>query len=422
MPAVTSTDSPRLARTRAWWQRACAVVPGGTHTISKRVGQFAPADVFPAFLNKGHGAIVTDPDGNDYIDYIASLAPIILGHNHPEVNAAIRAQLDDGILFSLPGTLEVELAEKLCAVIPCAERVRLLKTGAEATAAAVRAARLVTGKGKILSCGYHGWHDWWAVTTKTAGIPAELAAYTVEFPFGDTAAFERQFAANRADLAAVILTPALYGTHPPAGFLETIRSCTAAAKIPLIFDEIITGFRWSLGGAQACYGVTPDLACFGKSMANGMPISALVGRAEWMDPIENNWISSTYSGELLSIRASLATIDVLSRDGFYPALHDTAQALHDGLIAITRRTGVRLTHGDTVPAVVFQPVVSGLTLAQVQTHVLTHAAKQGVLLRRDPNGISLCLMAAHTPVHIVQTLVVIEEACRTLPATTTDRA
>lgn len=416
MPAATNLDSARLARTRAWWQRACAVAPGGTHTISKRVGQFAPADVFPAFLNKGHGAIVTDPDGNDYIDYIAALAPIILGYNHPEVNAAIRAQLDDGILFSLPGTLEVELAEKLRAIIPCAERVRLLKTGAEATAAAVRAARLVTGKGKILTCGYHGWHDWWAITTKTGGIPPELAAYTIDFPFGDTAAFERKFTENKSELAAVILTPALYGAHPPTGFLETIRAHTAAAKIPLIFDEIITGFRWSLGGAQARYGVTPDLACFGKSMANGMPISALVGRAEWMDPIENNWISSTYSGELLSIRASLATIDVLSRDGFYPALHDTARALHDGFVAITRRTGVRITHGDTVPAVVFQPLVPELTLAQVQTHLLSHAALHGVLLRRDPKGISLCLMAAHTPEQIAHTLAVIEEACGTLLA------
>lgn len=414
MPAVLNPEPVGLARTRAWWQRACAVAPGGTHTISKRVGQFAPGDVFPAFLEKGHGAIVTDPDGNDYIDYIAALAPIVLGYNHPEVNAAIRAQLDEGILFSLPGTLEVALAEKLCAIVPCAERVRLLKTGAEATAAAVRAARLVTGKGKILTCGYHGWHDWWAITTRTGGIPPALAAYSIEFPFGDTAAFERKFAEHRADLAAVILTPALYGAHPPSGFLGTIRAETAAADIPLIFDEIITGFRWGLGGAQGRYGVVPDLACFGKSMANGMPISALVGRARWMDPIENNWISSTYAGELLSIRASLATIDVLSRDGFYAGLYGTAQALLSGLAKIEERLRLKIVRGDAVPAIVFQPIVDGLTLPQVQTAVLSHAARHGVLLRRDPKGISLCLMAAHTPEHVARTLAVIENACAAL--------
>lgn len=422
MPPVRNVEPSTLSRTQEWWRRACAVAPGGTHTISKRVGQFAPEDVFPAFISKGDGAVVTDPDGNEYIDYICALAPIILGHNHPAVNEAVLAQLKEGILFSLPGTLEVELAEKLCRIIPCAERVRLMKTGAEATAAAVRAARLVTGKSKILTCGYHGWHDWWAVTAKTGGIPSELAAYSIEFPFGNTAEFERKLAEHRSDLAAVILTPALYGAHPPSGFLGTIREQTTAANIPLIFDEIITGFRWGLGGAQAYYGVVPDLACFGKSMANGMPISALVGRARWMDPIENNWISSTYAGELLSIRAALATIGVLERAGFYPSLFATAQELHEGLSAIGYRLGINIRLGDVVPAVVFSPEVEGLKPAEIQTIVLSHAARRGVLLRRDPKGISLCLMSAHTREQVRHTLGVIEEACATLPALAAKRA
>jgi glutamate-1-semialdehyde aminotransferase len=412
-----AAEPPRdLRRTREWWRRAAAIVPGGTHTISKRVGQFAPEECFPAFLVRGRGALVWDPDGNEYIDYIAALAPVILGYAHPAVDAAIRAQLDDGILFSLPGTAEVELGERLCRLLPCAERVRLFKTGAEATAAAVRAARLVTGRTKVLSCGYHGWHDWWAVTKYPAGIPPAIAACTEEFAFGDVAEFERKFAAGAAELAAVILTPAVYGRNPPPGFLETIRRRTAEARVPLVFDEIITGFRWGLAGAQGRYGVVPDLACFGKSLANGMPIAALVGRAAWMDPIKDNWISSTYAGELLSIRAALATLDVLEQPGFYEGLHQTAAALRAGLAEIGRRRGVPVVQGDELPALVFRPDVPGLPLADLQTAVLTHAAQRGVLLRRDPAGISLCLMAAHTPSHIERTLAVIDGAVAALLA------
>lgn len=413
-PANAEPPPLRLERTRDWWRRAACVVPGGTHTISKRVGQFAPADRFPAFLVRGTGAIVTDADGNEYIDYIAALAPVVLGYAHPEVNEAIRAQLDDGILFSLPGTAEVELCEALCGLLPCAERVRLFKTGAEAASAAVRAARVVTGRSRVLSCGYHGWHDWWAVTRSRAGIPEAIAACTVDFPFGDTVAFERAFDEHREALAAVILTPAVYGRHPPPGFLETIRRRTAEARIPLIYDEIITGFRWALDGAQGRYGVVPDLACFGKSLANGMPIAALVGRAEWMDPVRDNWISSTYAGELLSIRASLATLRILQRDGVHAKLHATADALQEGLADLGRRLGVPMRLGDTLPALVFQPLVEGMPLAELQTALLTGAARRGVLLRRDPEGISLCLMAAHSGPLVARTLEAIEGALRAL--------
>jgi glutamate-1-semialdehyde aminotransferase len=418
-----AAEPPRsLGRTRDWWRRASAIVPGGTHTISKRVGQFAPEDRFPAFLVRGRGALVWDPDGNEYIDYIAALAPIVLGYAHPEVNAAIRAQLDDGILLSLPGTAEVELGETLCRILPCAQRVRLFKTGAEATAAAVRAARLVTGRTKVLSCGYHGWHDWWAVTKSSAGIPAALAACTDEFPFGDLAAFERQFAAQRGELAAVILTPAVYGRNPPPGFLETIRRHTAEARVPLIFDEIITGFRWALAGAQGRYGVVPDLACFGKSLANGMPLAALVGRAEWMDPIKDNWISSTYAGELLSIRAALATLEILQRDHVFARLEATAAALQAGLAGIARRLGVPITQGDALPALVFLPIIEGVPLPDLQTALLSDAAQHGVLLRRDPAGISMCLMGAHTDDHVAQTLTVIERAISAVAAGTARRS
>lgn len=410
MPNPAEPPSRDLRLTCAWWRRANAVVPGGTHTISKRVGQFAPEDQFPALLVRGQGALVYDPDGHEYIDYIAALGPVILGHAHPEVNAAIRAQLDEGILLSLPAPAEVELGEALCRLLPCAERVRFFKTGAEATSAAVRAARLATGRDKVLTCGYHGWHDWWTVTKSRAGIPVAVAACTDEFPFGDSAAFEKKFATSQAQLAAVILTPAMYGRDPPAGFLETIRRRTAEAGVPLVFDEIITGFRWGLAGAQGRYGVTPDLACFGKSLANGMPLAVLAGRAQWLDPIAGNWVSSTYAGELLSIRAALATLATLQRPGFYEALYATATTLQQGLADIARRLGIPIVQGDCLPALVFRPEVPGLPLADLQAALLAHAAQRGVLLRRDPAGISLCLMAAHTDDLVARTLEAIDSA------------
>jgi glutamate-1-semialdehyde 2,1-aminomutase len=416
MPNPGEPSRRPLRLTRDWWRRARAVVPGGTHTISKRVGQFAAEDCFPALLVRGHGALVWDPDGNEYIDYIAALAPVILGHAHPEVNAAIRAQLEDGILLSLPAPAEIELAEKLCRLLPCAERIRFFKTGAEATSAAVRVARLVTGRDRILTCGYHGWHDWWTVTKSRAGIPPALASFTTEVPFGDPAAFDRKFAELAGELAAVIVTPAVYGRHPPAGFLETLRQRTAAARVPLVFDEIITGFRWGLTGAQGRYGVVPDLACFGKSLANGLPLAALAGNAEWMDPIADNWVSSTYAGELLSIRAALATLAVLERPGFYEGLHAAAARLQQGLAEIGRRLGLRLVQGDALPALVFRPEVAELTLGEMQSALLAEAARRGVLLRRDPEGISLCLMAAHTDDLIARTLDALEGALSTLQA------
>lgn len=422
MPPVDKLPPPDLSLGRTWWRRATAIVPGGTHTVSKRVGQFGTEEEFPAFLVRGNGALVYDPDGNEYIDYIAALGPIILGHADREVNAAICAQLDVGILLSLPAPAEVELGEKLCRLLPCAERVRFFKTGAEATAAAVRAARLVTGRSKVLCCGYHGWHDWWSVLKSPAGIPPVLASCSEEFGFGDTKEFERRFAVSSQQLAAVILTPAVYGRNPPAGFLETIRQRTAEARVPLIFDEVITGFRWALRGAQGRYGVVPDLACFGKSLANGMPLAVLAGRAEWMDPIKDNWISSTYAGELLSIRAAHATLEILQRPGFYERLYATAELLQHGIAEISRREGVVIVQGDALPALTFRPVINGATLTEIQTSVLSHAARRGVLLRRDPEGLSLCLMAAHTDEHVRRTLEVIASAVIALRQAPADSA
>lgn len=289
------------------------LIPLASQTFSKSHQQWVRGAA-PLFLVSGKGCRVTDPDGNTYIDYVQGLMPNVLGYGDPDVDAAIRDQLDRGMSFSLPTPRELELAEKLVQLIPAAEMVRYGKNGSDATSAAIRLARAHTGRDKIAICGYHGWHDWYIGTTsRNLGVPKSVAALSTAFPYNDADALEGLFMREPEAYAAVILEPA-GAKQPQPGFLERLRSLTEKYGVVLIFDEIVTGFRIHLGGAQAYYGVSPDLACFGKAIANGMPISAVVGRREIMRGMEDIFFSGTFGGEALSIAAAIATIDKLERE------------------------------------------------------------------------------------------------------------
>lgn len=396
------------SRSEELWTRASRLVPGGTHTISKRVDRFADAHSFPAFLRSAQGARVRDVDGNEYIDYIAALGPIILGYSHPAVDEAIRRQLEDGVLFSLPPPIEVELVERLTRILPCAEMVRLFKTGAEATSAAVRACRAATGREIVLSCDYQGWHDWWAVKEQHKGIPVCLRPLTVNLPFGDTATFLESLRQHGDQLAAVILTPALYGCHPPPGFLETIREETIQRGIPLVFDEIITGFRWGIGGAQAHYGVVPDLATYGKAVANGMPLAFLAGNATLMEHLRDNWVTSTYSSEALSIAAAMATLDVLEQESVHARLYEIAEHIQSQLSDISKRLGIQVVQGDCLPALTFGFRMTGIDQSAFDGCLIRQCAANGVLVRRHAMGFSLCLIAALADADIERTMEVLD--------------
>lgn len=398
--------------TVALWERALQLIPGGTNTISKRVTTFLDAEHFPAYAVRGRGAHVYDRDGRRYLDYIAALGAVLLGYAQERIDDRVARQLRDGFLFSLPHPCEVELAEALTVAIPCAEQVRLFKTGAEATSAAIRAARMATGRELILSGAYHGWHDWWAVTKTPAGIPAVQRDLIVEFPFNDPAAFAELIGHHGSRAAAIILTPAAYGVAPQPGYLETIRATATLLGIPLIFDEIITGFRWALGGAQEKFGVTPDLACVGKAMANGMPISAVVGRRRLMDPMQSSWISSTHASEALSIVAALETLAILREGGVYERLYAHAARLTDGLAAIGRTHGVPLTLGAVAPAIRCDFDVAPAERAGLVRRFVAACAERGVLVRRDGAGISLCLLAALTDADLDESLEVFRDALR----------
>ena len=316
-------------RSNEMLDRALETIPLASQTFSKSHQQMV-AGASPLFIERGKGCRVFDVDGNQYIDYVMGLLPVVLGYADPDVDAAVVRQLENGMTFSLPSPLEADLAERLVGLIPCAEMVRFGKNGSDATTAAVRLARAHTGRDKVAVSGYHGWHDWYiGSTTRSLGVPEAVQALTVKFPFNDADALERLLSSEPDGFAAVIVEPT-GAEAPDSGFLGRVRSLTEKYGVVLIFDEIITGFRIDMGGAQARFGVTPDLASFGKAMANGMPISAVVGQASIMRGMEDIFFSATFGGETLSIAAALATIDKLERSNVVSRLWHRGEVLRDG--------------------------------------------------------------------------------------------
>ena len=308
--------------------RARAVIPLGSQTFSKSFTQY-PREA-PMFLAGGEGARVWDVDGNSYVDLVSGLLPVVLGYRDPDVDEAIRKQLCNGISFSLATGLEVELAERLIELIPCAEMVRFGKNGTDATSAAVRLSRAFTGRDRVAVCGYHGWQDWYiGVTTRNKGVPSRVSDLTHNFPYNDLDALAELLAGHPGEFAAVIMEP-INVSEPAPGYLESVKKLVQEHGALFVFDEIITGFRISLGGAQDHFGVTPDLACFGKGMGNGMPISAIVGRADVMQEMEEVFFSGTFGGETLSLAAAIATIDKMRREPVIEHLWNTGAALAAG--------------------------------------------------------------------------------------------
>ena len=322
-----------ISESLAWRSRAERAIPGISQTFSKNPDQYVRG-VSPAFIQRGQGGHVWDVDGNEYIDYPLALGPIILGHNDPDVTAAVQEQLADGTIFSLPHPLEVEVSELLIETIPCAEMVRFGKAGSDATTAAVRAARAFTRRDRIAICGYHGWHDWSiGTTTRNLGVPAAVSGLSHSFSYNDIESLRDVLAEHPGEFAAVVMEPVSV-VEPRDDFLQKVADETRANGALLIFDEIITGFRVALGGAQERYGVTPDLACFGKAMANGHPISALAGRAGVMDVFNEAFFSGTFGGETLSLAAARATIMKMKSEPVLERIWETGAKLQDGYNAI----------------------------------------------------------------------------------------
>lgn len=328
-----------MDRSHALKAKAQGVIPSGTQTFSKGPSQFVQGAA-PVFLARGQGSHVWDVDGNEYIDYPMALGPIILGHNEPAVTEAVIRQLRDGTTFSLPHPLEVDVAGMLTEMIPCAEMVRFGKNGSDATSGAVRVARAYTGRDRIACCGYHGWQDWYiGTTTRNAGVPEAVRKLTIPFEYNNLESLERIFAEHPRHVAAVIMEP-VGVVEPRAQFLQRVKELTQREGAVLIFDEVITGFRLALGGAQEYFGVTPDLACFGKGIANGFPLSAIVGRQEIMQLFDEIFFSFTFGGETVSLAAAAATLAELRAKPVIEHLWRQGARLRDGYNALASTAGL----------------------------------------------------------------------------------
>jgi len=341
------SDKPKLAleRSQNLFAEAKRISPGGVMGI-RRPYNFVEGE-YPIYIERGYGGHIVDVDGNDYIDMLCGYGPIILGYHEAEINQAVMEQMEKGFCFSLVQPVQNELIKRLIRLIPSAEMVILVKTGSDATGVAVRVARGYTGKTMILRCGYHGWHDW--CVEVPGGVPEEVRNLTVEFPYGDLDVLEQALKTHRDQVAGIIITPVNHPlakpvSAPPSGYLEGVRELADRYEAVLIFDEVRSGFRVALGGAQERYGVVPDLSTFGKAMANGYPISACVGKAEFMKVVEQKvFISSTFFPNSLEMAAAMKCIDILEREKVMASLWSRGtEFLHD-LEKIVASSGVSAT-------------------------------------------------------------------------------
>lgn len=400
-----------ITASKAWLERARAVIPGCAQTFSKGYTQHVRG-VAPMLLDHGLGCRVWDVDGNQYIDFIQGLLPNILGYAHEGVNAAVAKQLAQGHSFSLTHPLEVELAERLTRLIPCAEMVRFGKNGSDATSGAVRAARAKTGRDHIACCGYHGWQDWYiGSTARSAGVPKAVRDLTHPFPYNDLAALEKTLNEHAREFAAVIMEPVNF-FPPDPGYLQGVKDLAHRHGALLIFDEICSGFHFGLGGAQKMFGVTPDMACFGKAMGNGFPIACVVGRRDVMQVFEDIFFSFTFGGEIASMAASMAVLDVLEHTDALARMENNGRVLQQGLNAMAKAAGIQ----DRIKCIGYPfwslirfTDTDGKDSFLVRSLFSQECVKRGVLSLVTHN-----MTAAHDTVSIEETLRVYASVCQTL--------
>ncbi|MEW6303007.1 MAG: glutamate-1-semialdehyde 2,1-aminomutase [Verrucomicrobiota bacterium] len=342
-------------KSEALFAEALNCIPGG---VNSPVRAFRAVGGKPFFVERAHGAHVFDVDGNEYIDYVGTWGPAILGHAHPRIIQAVKAAADRGTSFGIPNPLEVTMAKLVCQAVPSLQKVRMCNSGTEATMSAIRLARGFTKRDKIIKfegC-YHGHADSLLVKAgsgaltfghpDSAGVPAAFTQHTIVLPFNDVDAVREAFKANPGQIAGIILEPVpgnagLY--LPKPGYLEMLRECTAADGALLIFDEVMTGFRLAWGGAQERFGITPDLSCFGKIIGGGLPVGAFGGRAEIMDclaPLGPVYQAGTLSGNPLAMAAGLAALEELANGEAYRKLEQLGAMLEQGMREAAKKANV----------------------------------------------------------------------------------
>jgi glutamate-1-semialdehyde aminotransferase len=319
-----------LTQSMNYLTQAKKVIPLASQTFSKSHLQY-PLGISPVAIDRAKGSYTYDIDGNCYLDMVNSLAAIILGYCDQEVNDAVKIQLDKGTIFSLPSPIELEVSQLLVDIIPCAEMVRFGKNASDATTAAIRVSRAKTGRDRVAVCGYHGWHDWYIGTTsRSAGVPDSVTELTDTITYNDITSLTSLFEKNTHQYAAVILEP-MNAQWPSDNFLEKVKNICKEEGAVLIFDETVTGFRYGLSGAQGLFNVEPDLCVLGKGMANGFPLSAVVGKEEIMQKFNDIFFSTTFGGETISLAAAKATINKLQKHNVLESIYNIGLELQTRL-------------------------------------------------------------------------------------------
>jgi glutamate-1-semialdehyde 2,1-aminomutase len=347
-----------MTRSQELFTRACEHIPGG---VNSPVRAFRAVGGEPVFFERASGPYMFDADGHQYVDYVGSWGPMVLGHAHPEVIQAVQETAAKGLSFGAPTSLETEMAERVCALVPSMDKVRMVNSGTEATMSAIRLARGFTGRDTIIKfegC-YHGHADSLLIKAGSGaltlgvptspGVPAALAQYTVTLPFNDPQKLSEAFAELGAEVAAVIIEPVAGNMNcvpPQDGYLQQLRELCDKHGTVLIFDEVMTGFRVALGGAQARYGVRPDLTTLGKVIGGGMPVGAFGGKAEIMNHISPDgpvYQAGTLSGNPVAMAAGLKTLELISKPGFFDTLESRTAGFVRAMEDAAKEAGVALT-------------------------------------------------------------------------------
>ena len=327
-------------KSNALVEREKKVAPLAAQTFSKSYRYFIEGSA-PMYIERAQGARVYDVDGNEYLDFICCLGPITLGYNYPAVNNAIIDQINKGIIFPTQAPVECELAEKLAEVVPCAEMVKFVKNGSDATTAAIRLARAYTGKERVAMSGYHGMHDWSiGASQNNRGVPRSVCELTKTFKYNDLVSLEGVLSEHPDEYAAVILEP-IQSNGTTREYLQAVVDMAHKYGAVCIFDEVVSGFRYAIGGASEYYSVTPDLGAYGKGCANGMPLSFVAGKREIMNLIEDGvFISATFGGDAVSFAAALATINEMQQKDVMANAWKLGTMMLDGLKALIEKHGV----------------------------------------------------------------------------------
>jgi 3-aminobutanoyl-CoA transaminase len=384
------TEPLNLSRSQELFEEGLDLIPGAILGI-RRPYNFVPGE-YPIFFDSATGGRVTDVDGNNYIDMLCAYGPIILGHREAEVDDAVIDQIRNrGFCMSLTQPVQNQLARKLRELIPSCDQAVFTKTGSDATTASIRVARAYTERTKILRCGYHGWHDW-CVEVK-GGVPKKLYEDIHEFTYNRIDQVRSLFEEHRSQVAAVILTPLGHPLaqpleYPKPGFLEEVRDLCTSNGAVLIFDEVRTGFRVHLGGAQSLFDVIPDLSVFGKAMANGYPIGAVVGKREIMEVLASGaFLSSTFFPNSESQVAALKTIEILQRDKVLDQIAEKGSLFCERIQGFIDSGEVpcELSGGPWMPFITFNKDSSGL-YKKLRTEFYTQLIRKKVFLQPFHHG------------------------------------